>query len=442
MKKTSMIRVAAVLSVLALAFVIAGVPGIALAAVDSVSITPPASSNIPVGGQVTLTGAASPGGTPGLTYAWTESGSHSSLSSPTNGTSITVTGLSVGDSTIRLTAYDTEEPAGNDYAEQIIHVVAMSLTESSTYLIPGATAQIAPNNYTGTIAYSTGNSAVATVSSSGLVTAVGSGTTNITVTNTPSHGGAVQTLTYGVTVPTVTLNPSDQTVTAASTAVTLTLTVANGGTVIPDGTVVTWQNSNTSVGALSTSSTTVSGGSSSVTFTSSAAATNGTATIRATIGTIQREAKVTVRTTRFLDIVGPTDLNKTTRTGTYTVYLKNADGTVVDNDSATVHWSWSSSYLSLTSDSINDHRANMHDGEAHIQLYARYNTPTDGTRLYAWLDSDSGNKVYHTIRITGLSSLPQTGQDMTLVYVFGGLGAALLAATGVWYGIRKKRTVA
>jgi len=50
--------------------------------------------------------------------------------------------------------------------------------------------------------------------------------------------------------------------------------------------------------------------------------------------------------------------------------------------------------------------------------------------------------VYHTINITGLSSLPQTGQDMTLVYVFGGLSAALLAAAGVWYGIRKKKTVA
>ena len=84
----------------------------------------------------------------------------------------------------------------------------------------------------------------------------------------------------------------------------------------------------------------------------------------------------------------------------------------------------------------------MHDGEAHIQLYARYNTPSAGTRLYVWVNSDDGDKIYHTIYITGLSSLPQTGQDMTLVYVFGGLGAALLAATGVWYGIRKKRTVA
>jgi LPXTG-motif cell wall-anchored protein len=38
--------------------------------------------------------------------------------------------------------------------------------------------------------------------------------------------------------------------------------------------------------------------------------------------------------------------------------------------------------------------------------------------------------------------LPQTGQDMTLVYLLGGGAVVLLAAAGVWYGIRKKRTVA
>ena len=441
MKKTIFVKATAVLTMLALALVITGIPGTALATVDSVSITPPASSSIPVGGQVTLSGSAtlSGGGTP--TYAWTESGSHSSLSSPTTGTSVTVTGLSVGDSTIRLTATDPSDST-TDYAEQTISVTAMYLTSSSITLAPGSTSQIVPNNYTGTITYGTGSSAVATVSSSGLVTAVGSGTTNITVTNTPAHGGATQTLTYAVTVPTVAISPSSQTISAASTSVTVTLNVTNGGTLLPDGTTVTWSNSNTSIGAISSTSTTLSGGSTSITFTSNASATNGTATITAQIGTYTRTARVIVSTATHLEIVGDTDLNKSNRTETYTVYLKNPDGTTVDNDSGTVHWSWSSSYLSLTSDDINDNRADMHDGEAHIQLYARYNTPSAGTRLYVWVNSDDGDKIYHTIYITGLSSLPQTGQDMTLVYIFGGLGAALLAATGVWYGIRKKRTVA
>jgi len=115
---------------------------------------------------------------------------------------------------------------------------------------------------------------------------------------------------------------------------------------------------------------------------------------------------------------------------------------VVNDDTSVVHWSWSSSYLSVSSAALNDSRAVMTDGVARIQLYGRYNTTSSGTRIYAWINSDSGNKVYSTVVISGLSSLPQTGQDMTLVYVMGGTAAALLAAAGVWYGIRKKRTVA
>ena len=441
MKRNSFLKTVAVLSVLVLALVITGVPGTALADVDTVSITPPASSNIPVGGTVALSGSASPGGTAGLAYSWTSSNTHCSLSSPTTNTSITVTGLSVGDSTIRLTAVDTADPTGA-FAEQTISVTAMTLAASSITLAPSSTSQITPQNYTGTIAYVSGNTGVATVSSTGLVTAVASGSTNITVTNTPANGGATQTLTYAVTVPTVTLNPSSQTVSAASTSVTLTLTVANGGTVIPDGTAVTWSNNNTTAGSISTTSTTVTGGSSSITYTSNASGTNGTSTITATVGTFTRSASVIVQTSRYLDIVGPSSLTSSSRTGDFTVYLRNADGTVYDDDSSTVHWSWSSSYLSLTSDDINDSRADMHNGEAHIQLRGRYNTPSSGTRLYAWINTDEGGRVYHTITITGLSSLPQTGQDMTFVYIFGGLGAALLVATGVMYGIRKKRTVA
>jgi len=115
---------------------------------------------------------------------------------------------------------------------------------------------------------------------------------------------------------------------------------------------------------------------------------------------------------------------------------------VVNDDTSVAHWSWSSSYLSLSSAALNASRADMEDGVARIQLYARYNTTSSGTRLYGWINDDSSNRVYTTVVITGLSSLPQTGQDMTLVYLLGGGAVVLLAAAGVWYGIRKKRTVA
>ena len=120
------------------------------------------------------------------------------------------------------------------------------------------------------------------------------------------------------------------------------------------------------------------------------------------------------------------------------VHRHNADGTVVDDDTSTVHWSWTSSYLKLSSAALNSSRADMENGTAQIELYARYNTPTAGTKLYVWINDDSANKVSQTIVITGLSSLPQTGQDFTLVYVLSGLCAAMLVAAGVWYGFRKK----
>ena len=448
MKKTLFTRTAALLTMLVLALVITGVPGIALADVTSVSITPPASSSILVGEQVTLTGAALPGGTPGLTYAWTVNNSNVSLSSPTSNTTNTITGRTAGSSTVRLTAYDTADPTG-DYAEQSITVTPMSVLPSSSIIGPSSTVTLTASNFTGTISsWVSSNPAVATVASSGaataLVTAVGSGTTTITATNTPNNGAPAQVITATVTVPTVTLSPASQTLTSGSAMTSLTLSVTNGGSVISTpGATVNWSSSDGTIGALSATTSTVNAsGVATIYFTSSAAATNGTTTITATVGGFTRTATVTVSTAKHLDITGPDSLSNTSRTGTYTVYLKNPDGTVYDDDTSTVHWSWSSSYLSITSDDINDSRADMHNGEAHIQLYARYNTPSSGTRLYAWINDDSGNRVYHTIVITGLSSLPQTGQDMTLVYVFGGLGAALLAAAGVWYGIRKKHSAA
>jgi len=323
--------------------------------------------------------------------------------------------------------------------------MTVSLAPSSTIAIGGTTTATA-SSYTGTITgWTSSNNSVATVNSTtGVVTGVGSGTANIIATNTPAGGAPTQTAYATVTVPTVTLSPSSQTLSAASSTTTLTLSVTNGGSVIPNGTTVNWSNSDGAIGTLSATTSTVnSSGVATINFTSSAGGVNGTSTITATVGGFTRTATVTVSTARYLDIQGPSSLDKTTRTGTFTVYLKNPDGSVYTADStSTVHWSWSSSYLSLTSDSINNNRAHMHSGEAHIQLYAKYNTPSGGTKLYAWINDDTGGKVYHTITISGLSSLPQTGQNMTLVYLFGALSAALLVAAGVWYGIRKKHSAA
>ena len=454
MKRTKWTRASALLFTLALALVMIGLPATALANVTGLSFTVASPQHVLVGGTVTLTAVPTQTGTTTGTvvYNWTNNTSSIIGLSATSGNPVTVTGLIANTGSISVNAKDDGDTAGSlagTTQPYSIIVDPMTVSLSASTIAIGGTSNATANasTYTGTITgWTSSNNSVATVdSSTGVVTGVSSGTANIIATNDPAGTAAPNQTAYAtvtVVAPTVTLNPPSQTLTTGSTPTTLTLSVTNGGTVIPTGATVTWGNSDPTIGTLSGATTVNGSGVATVNFTSSTAATNGTTTITAIVGGITRTATVTVSTVKHLDLVGPASLDKTTRTGNYTVYLRNPDNTIYSDSTSTVHWSWSSSYLSLTSDSINSNRAHMHGGEAHIQLYAKYNTPSGGTKLYVWLNDDTGGKVYHTITISGLSSLPQTGQDMTLVYVFGALSAALLAAAGVWYGIRKKNSVA
>ncbi len=458
MKKTLLYKAAAVLTMLALAFTVVGVPGTALAAISGVTITPGAgqSYTIPVGGTVDLTAALT--GTPdgSMTYSWslTQSGTNVSLSS-TNTQTTTATGLKPGTTAlVTVTATDSAAP-GTPYTNSVtITVTAMTISSSTLALTGGSTHTLTVGNISAgsTTTWSSDKAAtVASVDASGLVTAVGGGTAIITATNMPASGDP-QTKTCTVTVsPVITLTPASQNITTASTSAGVLLTVDYGGELVTSSSTVSWGNSNPTAGSLTVAPTalTPSGSSliSNATFLSNSTGVNATTTITATIAgagtyTVSRTATIEVRTQRYLTLTGDTSLDNTDRYGDYTLTLHEANGDVVDDDTSTAHWSWSSSYLSLSSAALNDDRADMEDGQASIQLYARYNTPTGGTRLYAWINDDTDNRVYTTIYITGLASLPQTGQDMTLVYVFGGLGAALLIAAGIWYGIRKKRAAA
>jgi len=457
MKKNLLLKAAAVLTMLALALVITGVPGKALAAITGVTITPGIgeSYTIPVGGVVNLT--AAPVGTPDdtMSYVWSSTSGTNVLISDENVANPTITGLLHGTSTtLTVTATDSAAPGTSYTANVTITVTTMTISSTSLPLNGGATHTLTVGNISSGSAtvWSSNNTNVATVNAAtGLVTAVGGGTATITATNTPASG-EVQTKTCTVTVsPVITLTPATQNITAASTAGSIQLKVDYGGDLISGSSTVSWGNSNATAGSLTSAPTTFTPSGSSwiatATFLSNATGVNASSTITATISgagtySVARTAVVNVRTARYLTLDGDATLSNSDRYGDYTLTLREPNGDIVDDDTSTAHWSWSSSYLSLSSAALNADRAKMTDGQAKIQLYARYNTPTSGTRLYAWINSESGNRIYTTIRITGLSSLPGTGQDMTLVYVFGGVAAALLAAAGVWYGIRKKRTAA
>lgn len=449
MKKVNFTKAAAVVLTFALALVIVGLPGIAKADITGFSVTPTTgqSTDIAVGGTVELNVTNQIGTPLGTeTYQWTVVGGTNVSLSATTGTTITVTGLQVANGIIvTATQYVDDNPTAVT-SSITINVLPMTISETSKTLVGGDsfTLNLQRTTSAGTLVWTTSEPLVASVSG-GLVSALGAGTTTIKATYT--YGSYVQEKTCTVTVtPIITLTPSSANITTASGSQTFTLTVQYGGVIYASGSAVEWSNSNASAGSITSSSTALSGSplSATATFTAPTTMTNATATLTALVrgtgsNTTTRTATVNVRNSRYLTITGNANLSNTNRYGNYIVTLHEADGSVVNDDTSTVHWSWTSSYLKISSAALNASRADMEDGTAEIQLYARYNTPTAGTKLYAWINDDSAHKVSYTIYITGLSSLPQTGQDFTLVYVFGGLCAALLVAAGVWYGIRKKR---
>ena len=454
--KKNMLKVAAVLTMLMLALVITVVPSTAHALITGAVITPGAgqSYTIPVGGTVNLTGSYAGTTTGTVTYSWAQSSVTNVSLTAVTGPTTTVAGLVPNTSTtITLTATDDEVPGASPTTTVTINVTPMTISNTTLALNGGATQTLTTGNTTGTVAWASNNTNVATVDPvSGLVSAVGAGTATITATNTPASGSA-QTATCVVTVsPIITITPATQNITAANTAGAIQLKVEYGGDLITSSSTISWANSNATAGGLTVAPTTFTVVDAhtltcTATFVSNSTGTNASTNITATLFgagsySTSKVSAVNVRTARYLTIEGDATLNKDDRYGDYTLTLHEANGSVVNDSSSTAHWSWSSSYLSVSNAALNADRAKMINGVAKIQLYARYNTPTSGTRVYAWLNDDSGNKVYSTVVISGLSSLPQTGQDMTMVYVMGGAAVALLAAAGVMYGIRKKRTVA
>lgn len=110
----------------------------------------------------------------------------------------------------------------------------VSLEDSSFTISKDKTKQINVSSYNGTLSYSSSNTSVATVSNSGLITAVAAGSATITVTAT--KGGKNATATVSVTVvnpincTSITLNPSSTSIEAGTTysiVPTMTYTPSN-----------------------------------------------------------------------------------------------------------------------------------------------------------------------------------------------------------------------
>ncbi len=138
-------------------------------------------------------------------------------------------------------------------------VVSVGLAPSTVTLAVGRTQQLAatPSNYAGapitgkSAVWSSSSTAVATVSPSGLLTAVAAGTATISATIDGKSGSASVTV---ITLPvaTVTLAPTAITVAVTATA-TLTATLADSTGAMLTGRAVTWASANAAIATVSTS---------------------------------------------------------------------------------------------------------------------------------------------------------------------------------------------
>ena len=249
--------------------------------VASVTVSP-TSATMRVGSAVQLTAVArdSAGGPlAGRPVTWTTS----DLAVATVNANGSVTSNAVGSATITATSEGKSGTAA--ITVTAVPVASLTVNPASASVAVGATRQLsavtkdsAGNTLTGrVITWSSSNTAVATVNSSGLVTGVAAGSATITATSEGKSGTATITVT-NVPVASVTVNPATASIQTGSTQQLSAVTKDSAGNTLT-GRVVTWSSSNSSVASVNSSGlvTGVTAGSATITATSEGK--SGTATI-------------------------------------------------------------------------------------------------------------------------------------------------------------------
>src|SRR5207302_2551351 len=180
------------------------------------------------------------------------------------------------------------------------------------------------------VTWSSSNTSVATVSSSGLVTGVTPGSATITATSEGKSGKASVTVT-NIPVASVDVTPATAMVQAGQT-VPLTATPRDANGAALSGRAVTWSSNNTSV-AMVSSSGLVSG------------VTPGSATITATSEGKSGTASITVTNipVATLSVSAPAATMQPGQTGQLTATLKDASGNTLSGRTVT----WSSNNTSV-----------------------------------------------------------------------------------------------
>jgi len=303
------------------------------AAVASVNVTPPTAS-ITVGQTTTLTAQpldANGNALTGRAVAWASSNAGVATVSDAG----VVTGVAPGDATITATSEGKSGTATVTVTP--IPVASVTVDPATVSLTTGGTQQITatPRDAQGNpladraVTWESQNTAVATVSPAGLITAVAPGNTTVTATSE----GKVGTVTVTVTAPAVgsiSVSPGSATVFVAATT-PLTATVRDVNDLVIQGTTVLWSSDQPQTASVSQSGVVTGLAPGAVTITASSGGKAGTAAITVQLAPVAKVI-VTPSTLELRDRDGE-------RTGILSATLQDALGNVLTGREV----SWSSS---------------------------------------------------------------------------------------------------
>lgn len=286
------------------------------------------------GQTLQLTATVTPGNATNKTVTWKSS--NTKVATVTS--SGKVTAVANGTATITATAADGSKKAASCKVTVNIpapvKVTSVRLNKTSATLTAkgqtaALTAFVTPSNATNkTVTWKSSNTGVATVTSTGKVTAVANGTATITATAADGSGKSATckiTVNIPVSVTGVSLNRTSATLTTKGQTVSLTATVAPSNATNKS---VTWSSSNTSVATVSNGLVTAVG--------------NGTATITVTTADGAKKATCTV-TVKIPITVTDIRLNRTSATLTAKGQTVNLTATVAPSNADNKAVTWSSS---------------------------------------------------------------------------------------------------
>ncbi len=352
--------------------------------VASVDVTP-ATATVQAGQTMQLTATpkdANGAALSGRAVSW--SSSNTSVATVSNAG--VVSAVTLGSATI--TATSEGKSGTSSITVTNIPVVSVDVTPATATVQAGQTVQLTatPKDANGAalsgraVSWSSSNTSVATVSSSGLVSGVTPGSATIMATSEGKSGTASVTVTQ-VPVATVSVSPATATVQAGQTVQLIaTPKDANGATL--SGRTVTWSSSNTSVATVSSSGL-VSG------------VTPGSATITATSEGKSGTSSITVTNipVATVSVSPPTASIQQGQTVQLTATLKDASGNTLSGRTVT----WSSSNISVATVSSSGLVSAVTPGSATVTAASEGKTGTAGITVTA---PTGGSQFRHVFMVT------------------------------------------